>query len=415
VTFGQPVKNAITNNPPINNSFNNTDYGLERIYLTTMNYFSSGGSITEMPSGSGTVTATHEAIWNNPTEPTIVANKYYPMTQLWVPPGRAWIINKIEIETSKDCNISLFVSLYLLRTIAGTNITSTNYNGQYFIYRKRQIDSTGGTVTFQFDIPLILKYGQFLSIYYTRNDTTGVNYRGQIFAQDVTNDFNFEAEKKVLYIGDSITGITNESGANQDSIWTFSIIDSLKSHNINARQVNLAIGGTDAITWESMCRDGFIDKIKPDLTVINIGMNDCNGANELSTVGGVDGYYKQAMKKIIKRIYNNNNKCSIVLNSVTPTVVATKIGVISGGVHDGLTYVAALRIEQTEIVAELKSIGIDVYLCNMSTLWNGSDGTYYVTGVNTDVHPSVAKGQPLMSSTLFTTIKNTTFYYNKDK
>jgi len=164
----------------------------------------------------------------------------------------------------------------------------------------------------------------------------------------------------------------------------------------NVRFVNKGVGGTTAIHWGWMARQGMLDNLKCDLCLINLGMNDIDYGS-----AGLNGPFKNALKDIARVIRTANPRAPIVFNNISPTDSTGK-----------QTYLAQYRAELVATVSELVAEGIEAVLADVSNAFPANSTTHFISSeaVGSHVHPNSEVGQPLMTPIIYNAIKTTSFY-----
>ena len=92
----------------------------------------------------------------------------------------------------------------------------------------------------------------------------------------ITDDLAFEAEKTVLFVGDSILNGTGPS--NTANVWAFLFRDYLRALGVHARVVLKSLSGSTTSDHETFRAAGYHDIAAPDLIVYTLGVNDAGGA-----------------------------------------------------------------------------------------------------------------------------------------
>lgn len=114
-----------------------------------------------------------------------------------------------------------------------------------------------------------------------RNNLTdaSVNYWGQVSASGyrITDDFNFNADKRVLFIGDSV--LNGTSGPSKTSlVWAFGVKKYLTSLGYNIRVILKSVSGSTTTEHEGWRAEGYHDVDDPALIVYALGVNDAGSA-----------------------------------------------------------------------------------------------------------------------------------------
>lgn len=333
--------------------------------------------------------------WHTATAPTITANTPVPFIFMTPSAGRINVVNSLTIITMEDCFLQLNIVRLLNNSIGGGSGTIL-IEGMATGHCGRIESPTGGTYTFKFDTPLILKSGDRLIAYYYRNATTGIRSAYSFDGYSLTNDTDFDAKDSILVIGDSISGITSEEGALQSGLWPFIIKDRFNKVGKDVRLINIAQGGTNTNQWDWWIRGhGRIDGIKAKLLFINLGMNDAASTYGLTSE---TGYTKTGIKNIVERYLLNNPDGKVVVNSITATDKTPNV-----------TNLSAYRSELEAAVNEMKALNLPVYFADTSTAYSASTGVAFVSteqAAGARLHPNTTVGQPAMAEIIWNVCKD---------
>lgn len=351
------------------------------------------GSYNAIQAGSTT-----NQLWYSATPATIVANTAVEVTECYIEPpiGRMYEIDQVDIHVTGDCFVFLVVETNIRNTIATAGrIALTGLIDQTHKWMK---DSTGGTLTWRYgtEKPLIVRYGERVKMYYYRNSTTGINMSISVSGKSLTNDTNYNADKIFLGLGDSIIAGTVNQYAAQNGLFTYAVRNLMLKDGKKVRFINKGVGGTTAIHWGWMARQGMLDNLKCDLCLINLGMNDID-----YSAAGLNGPFKNALKDIARVIKTTNPRSPIVFNNISPTDSTGK-----------QTYLAQYRAELVSTVSELVAEGIEAVLADVSNAFPANSTTAFISSeaVGSHVHPNSEVGQPLMTPIIYNAIKTTSFY-----
>lgn len=112
----------------------------------------------------------------------------------------------------------------------------------------------------------------------------------------ITDDLNFDAEKTILAIGDSIlngTGPTKSA-----NLWTFKVRDHLKSGGASVRIVQMANSGSTTSEHEAWRAGGRYDSVGADLVLYAVGANDAStGVAPAAYRANLEAFWNHARKR----------------------------------------------------------------------------------------------------------------------
>lgn len=276
--------------------------------------------------------------------------------------------------------------------------------------------------------PKKVKYGEQISMWYSRDEALSANWLLIIDAVEVANDENINARFMYGVMGDSfcITSdqkeleYANRSGSIH-GLWHFIVNEYLRENGIDSRISNIGLGGTNTTQWEIDVANGLFRTWKPDILSCNLGINDSASVGYFSTTIGVDGIYKTAYKNIISGYFRSVPKGCMVINQIADTDKAVQNTVFSSGIYSGQTYLQAIRLETSAIVSELKALNPswDLVLADTSPsqTYLQSEPLNYLTseqGAGNRLHPNARLGQPKLAVKINQAIAGTLFF-NKHK
>lgn len=92
----------------------------------------------------------------------------------------------------------------------------------------------------------------------------------------ITDDFDYDAEKPILYVGDSIlngTGPTKTA-----NMWPFLVKDYLRGLGYDTRVILKSVSSSTTTEWENWRSAGYIDITDPALVVYAVSVNDAGAA-----------------------------------------------------------------------------------------------------------------------------------------
>ena len=331
--------------------------------------------------------------------PTVQANKFVNIATKYGIPGRVIIITEIIVSTSGACNLALI----LWRNLSRYGVSISDFSTD-FEEHEGNLQAAG---TFIFDFkknPLFLFGNSTLELAYWLNSTTGVNCSYSLNGFVVTDDLKLNANKLCCIIGDSIGGITTTTGDVKDDIWTFSLINKLRNDGIDIRHINKSVGGATVLQWNVAIQNGYFDVFDTNLFIFNLGTNDCTGSEtQLTQTLGIDGTFKTEYKAMIMNLHYKNKNAAFILNTPTPNNVYGQT-LATTGIYTGVKMIAAIRLEIISIVADLKLLGYNIEYADLSTLFDASVLTNYVS--SDGIHPKVQNTHSLISTAVYNSIQN---------
>lgn len=308
-------------------------------------------------------------------------------------PTEAWYCNSLTIGATKgDCIVTL-------SNVTGPDLGSKASSQRYII------DSTGSS-TFTASLNRIVTAA--LNFGVTRGDgTTPMDFTLALDMYRMTNDFNFSANKVILWIGDSITrgtnlsatgGILTGDGSNllttalsPEDHFTFQVRNYLQTQGVDCRLVNKAMGDMDSFTLEAWRKRGWLDIDQADIIFYQMGMNCAQ--NPAIT----DSVYINNLNKIIELRNRKFKNSPIVFVGDSPTNDDTR--------HNRLTQLRALKAAKANISDNIYYVTLeDIFDRKVLSNYNSNDG----------VHPNVASNI-LMSNKINTYLTNTSSLLNQLK
>lgn len=364
--------------------------------------------------------------WRTAAKPTVTANSWNNMALGFILPsaGKTIYIRKIAITTTGAATVGM--RHFEDGTTYGLDgNTATNFTGAFW---QRNIEfNTATTETKEIDfgkIPLKVRYKESISFFIYYPTTTGENWSIDIDAIETTNDENWDADFLFGVMGDSfcITSDTKEyEYSNRDGvihgIWPFIARQHLHDNGINVLLSNMGLGGTNAPYWESRANTGLFTAWQPDILCVFLGRNDAGSVSAISTSVGTDAWYKKAIKGIARQYFRNVKKGCLIFCQTADTDVAAPLTLISGGMYNGLTQIAAIRLELIAAINELKAEHPewDLHLADTSPgqTYLASDATNYVTAeqsVGSRTHANARIGQPKLAVKINQAISGSAFF-----
>lgn len=346
---------------------------------------------------------------------------------VWPFAGRAIYIKKITVKFSHPSKLGIRTlrdgSPYGLNGEAVLNFSGI-FNDEVFdvpeVAKPLVIDYTSN--------PKKVSYGEQLSFYYSRDEDLSTNWSVIIEGVEVANDESFDSKFMYGIMGDSfcITSdqkeleYANRSGSIH-GIWPFICKAYLKENGIENRVSNIGIGGTDTTVWELSASNGLFRNWKPDILSCNLGINDALQITYFCTTAGVDGIYKTAYKNIITAYFKARPDGCMIVNQIADSDKSALVSLFTFGIYNGLTKLAAIRLETTALVSELKALNPtwDLVLADTSPsqTYLSSEPLNYLTGEQTSgnrLHPNARLGQPKLAVKINQAISATVFF-NKYK
>lgn len=341
--------------------------------------------------------------------------------------GRAIYIKKIIVKFSHPSKLGIRTSKNgSTYGLAGDNqpFISGVFNDEIY-----EVSTASNTLVIDYsDNPKRVKYGEQISMWYSREENLSSNWSLIIEGVEVTNDEYYNSKFLYGVMGDSfcVTSDTKElEYANRNGviqgIWPFIINEYLKSNGIESRVSNIGLGGTNTTQWEIDVANGLFRRWRPDILSCNLGINDSASVGYFSTTSGMDGIYKTAYKNIIKGYFKERPDGCMIINQIADTDKSAQKTVFASGIYNGLTYIQAIRLETTALVSELKALNPtwDLVLADTSPsqTYLSSEPLNYLTGeqgAGNRLHPNARLGQPKLAIKIIEAI-NTTTFYNKYK
>jgi lysophospholipase L1-like esterase len=352
---------------------------------------------TSSPSGS-----TNYQKWTSEPEnmPDVLRYGNNLCRDIFTPTGRAYVVNSIKLYGSLDYTAQAYIRREVLNSSSGNNGV-IGLDGMISGRVTYQSNPNGGEVQL-LENPIVLPCGDAISISYFRDrssqdsevtpvtKTKGMRWMIDFDGYDITNDFNYSAEKTMLVIGDSIGGVTSDLGSimvnkqpdnSYIGLWPFIIRNQFKEQGEDIRLVNIAQGGTTSNQWDWWIKQGRIDNIKSEILFINLGMNDAADDSALATI-------RQNLKNICARFFLINPNSSIVINNITQSngLNATRAN----------NYRAEIRAAVTDEAAN----GKKVYLADTDDAYSLTNNTPFVATEQLSgvwIHPNTTIGQPAMA------------------
>lgn len=369
------------------------------------------------------------ADWRASAKPTIVANTWtrpiVPIFQVDI--GRKYLIKRITVETTDDCELIIVKSSTKYTTPNGSSATITldrmikNMTGSITAV-------TGGVYTWSFDMGdmIVLKSGERIDLYYARNSTTGTNWKYSVEGYSLTNDDNYSAPFKVGIIGDSIAYGTAAMGSIEyvkredgtvNGLWPMIIRNNLFDAKIDCRVVNLGQGGSDSGVWDFLVNNGRLNALRDaELLFVTLGINDAAADTNISVTGGVDGLFKKYIKNIVRAYFRLNPNGSCIVNQITATDRSDRTGNVASGIYAGVSRIVAYRTDLAAAVTEMKAANPswDLFLSGTDAAYTSANTTYFLETetAGTYLHPNAVLGQPAMAAIQWTTVQLTKFYLN---
>lgn len=174
-----------------------------------------------------------------------------------------------QIHASGDANarFNVFVNQFISRD--GGNVTIP-------VRRLFRGFAVGGNYSISLNVRRLLEADGTLST--IGRDVTGA---AGVNGYALTDDLNFDAEKTILVLGDSIlngTGPTSSAG-----LWTFQARDHFKSQGPTVRIVQMTNSGSTSSEHEAWRKAGRYDGVEADLVIHAVSVNDAGNAVPAAT------------------------------------------------------------------------------------------------------------------------------------
>lgn len=146
-----------------------------------------------------------------------------------------------------------------------------------------------------------------------RNNLTpgSVDYIGTIGAGGyrITDDFNFGAKKRVLFISDSTLNGTGPTKTSK--MWAFLVKAHLVALGYDVRVVLKSVSGSTTADHEGFRAEGYHDIAAPALVVYGLGINDAGG-------GVTDGAYTANVDSMWSWVEKRWSGAKMIVTGVTP-------------------------------------------------------------------------------------------------
>ena len=183
----------------------------------------------------------------------------------------------------------------------------------------------------------------------------------------LTDDLNFDAEKTMLVLGDSIVNGTGPTRS--ANMWTFKARDHFKAQGATVRLVQMANSGSSSSEHESWRQAGRYDGLDADAVVYAVGVNDAVGAVPPTT-------YRANLEAFWNHAQNRWPNATVIVAGPTP-------------VENAATHASAelLRAEAADFVADASDARLK-YI-NLGTAFSRTDASYYASTdpAGSRVHP----------------------------
>jgi hypothetical protein len=351
--------------------------------------------------------------WKTVTKGTLTANTWSAGIFLVYPgAGRARYVKRIIIDSTDD---AIFVVRQGLSTIEGI---TRNLTASFNHYVREQTNASGGQVVFDFtNDPVKVPYGEFMELFYSRNTAGAPNIQVLVEYDDVSNTSNYDADFLYGLIGDSFLNTTEVDAIeyyNNNGIitgtWPFITYNYLKENGINCLVSNLGLGGSGTQHWSVKAKLGLFRNWKPDILHINSGIND-----SATLANATNALYKVYVKNIINSYFLERPDGCLIWNQITDTDIAANNANVITGPYTGMTSIQAIRLQLTEVFAELKALHPtwDMVIADTSpanTFLATDSSNYIETSAGTRIHPNAAVGQPKMAIKIKEALENTLFF-----
>lgn len=334
-------------------------------YLKTIdNYSFDKILLTESRRLDGMNPSTFNWFATPPTTP-ITIGQAVNFGNLTTPAGRAWIINEITASASDRC------AIYINLAINSANIAetgSTSFLDEGILQQlSGVIPEGGGTIRFTLPQPMVCWEGTRIAASYIRDVTEPVGAQLCIQGIDLTADFNFNADKKIAVIGDSVTWTSGGSGTAGHSYWPFLVTSGFKQKGESVRLINKGFGGSTAEECAIMTRNGYMD-FDFDLLFVSVGMND-------SALGSVpEATFKLSLNKIIEHARARNPNCKIILCGASSTDDPNRT-----------PYIANYRTYTSDVAASYEK---DVWYVDLSVAYSSTDTGDFTEQSTPRIHPN---------------------------
>lgn len=205
-----------------------------------------------------------------------------------------------------------------------------------------------------------------------------------IISTEFTADMNWNADRKILIIGDSTTWSTvgtDLGGTPYDGhdLYAFRLRDKINQFSTYThRLINKGYGGSNAIDWKKSIRYGELDGINYDTIMIGLGMNDASSISGGYTIA----MFKDNLQAIIdhRNIYNKGSKMLFIAPNLTDSASRT-------------TNIAAIRTAISDVVTAAADTNIRFVNSSLAFSLNGTpaaDANMTERTAGNRIHPSGA-------------------------
>lgn len=345
--------------------------------------------------------------WKAATPPNVPANTWKSIIPLSNTIGRCLIVEKIIVQTSRDCQVSLSLS-------KGSSSLTQSYTN----FIRTQDNPSGGTVIFDFTAnPLRVEYDTTGGLLYSVTGTgtvPGINYYVSGEWYSISNDTNLNADYHVGYMGDSFCNVSEafareyvDDGTATQGQWTIITQTYLRSLGIDTFRSNIGQGGSNIGYWREFATKGLFRRWCPDVVFCNVGINE--------GMTGITGGTSKLWYKEIVRLYfkQNPNGCFCIIN-VADTDIAEKLAIVPSGPHAGKTFLVAIRDVLKEVynemLTEIPNADLVLADVNPANTYSASDASNFVeTTAGTRLHPNTTLGQPKLANVINPAILSSRF------
>lgn len=228
----------------------------------------------------------------------------------------------------------------------------------------------GGITPFNLSTDIYRSLGVFTCKQVFDTDLTNCVFEASIIARQMFDDLNFNADRVIVFKGDSITfgiGTTRRM-----EWWPWLVRGYYRSLNFDVRITGNAIGGTTSVFHNNLLKTGNADFVQADQTFYMTGVNDSDPIAAGGIVTSVATYSQNLRDEISKRnaSYGNN---PIIFMYPTPIFDDTKEAIL-------VTYRNAINA----VVAEYPSDS-NIHVIDTTGLWDRKTLSNYLG--NDGIHP----------------------------
>jgi lysophospholipase L1-like esterase len=337
-------------------------------------------------------------------KPALAENTAYTFSGDTIRPGRAIIVESIIVSCDQPGMVQVFFN----------DETDGSYGAGNPLYNTYTVafGPNGGNISIPINGKMIVRENTSLYASYRGVGTTlRPWFAWTVVGVEVTNDFNYSADKTIMIAGDSTTWQSMGSDPNGllylgDSLYSFRLKNRLLEDGKSVRLVNKGYGGSKSKDTNYFLKIGHYD-IKYDLLLVGIGMNDADSSGPTQTA------FKEYQKDWIRWRNRYNKKAAIVFIAPNSTDVATKLAT---NASTGKSYIQSVRDWMYDVAndATLGGAANNVYFYDSSTAFGvgatpSTDINFYERTSGGRMHPS-GEGHRLIYEGLYSLLVSSGIY-----